>query len=147
MATSNKKATDIADKWGPALTKAYTDSDLAAFKSLFVSEPVAVVLQNAEGGEAEFTIGEGEDASLTWEQFHELSTKDLKKQNFLKSESQCLGVLGDRLIMEVARFNKDGEVYSEAYSLVTFNDDGKVVAFEAFTNPQAESIMEAASSK
>jgi hypothetical protein len=145
--TTNIKAKEIVDKWGPALTKAILDGDLSTFKDLFVSEPVAVVLQNGEGTEAEFTIGDGEGATLTWGEFHELTTKDLKDQNFLKSESQCLGVLGDRLIMEVGRFNKDGEVYAEAYSLLTFNEGGKIVAVEAFSNPDVESLLSAVSLK
>jgi hypothetical protein len=139
------KANEIADKWGPALTKAILDGDLSTFKELFVSEPVAVVLQNGEGTEAEFTIGDGEEATVTWGEFHELTTKDLKEQSFLKSESQCLGVLGDRMIMETGRFNKDGEVYAEAYSLLTFNEEGKIVAVEAFSNPEVESLIAAAS--
>jgi ketosteroid isomerase-like protein len=145
--TISIKANEIADKWGPALTKAILDGDLSAFKDLFVSEPVAVVLQNGEGAEAEFTIGDGEEATLTWGEFHELTTKDLKEQSFLKSESQCLGVLGDRMIMEVGRFNKDGEVYAEAYSLLTFNEEGKIVAVEAFSDPVVGSLMSAVSSK
>ena len=145
--TINIKAKEIVDKWGPALTKAILDGDLSTFKELFVSEPVAVVLQNGEGAEAEFTIGDGEEATLTWGEFHELTTKDLKEQNFLKSESQCLGVLGDRLIMEVGRFNKDGEVYAEAYSLLTFNEEGKIVSVEAFSDPDVGSLLSAVSSK
>jgi hypothetical protein len=52
------RGNEIADKWGPALTKAILDGDLSTFKELFTSELVAVVLQNGEGVEAEFTIGE-----------------------------------------------------------------------------------------
>lgn len=147
MATNNKKskASEVADQWGPALTKAIIDGDLSSFKSLFVSsEPVAVVLQNAEGSEAEFTIGdEGQDATMTWQEFHELTRKDMEAQNYLKSESQCLGILGDRMILEIGRFNKDGEIYAESYSLLTLNADGKIAAVETFTDPQAESVMAA----
>jgi ketosteroid isomerase-like protein len=141
------KGNEIAGKWGPALTKAILDGDLSTFKELFVSEPVAVILQNGEGVEAEFTIGDGEEATLTWGEFHELTTKDLKEQRFLKSEAQCLGVLGDRMIMEIGRFNKDGEVYAEAYSLLTLNEEGKIVAVEAFSDPEVESLIAAVSSK
>jgi ketosteroid isomerase-like protein len=141
------KGNEIAEKYGPALTKAILDGDLSTFKELFVSELVDVILQNGEGVEAEFTIGDGEEATLTWDVFHELTTKDLKEQSFLKSEAQCLGVLGDRMIMETGRFNKDGEVYAEAYSLLTLNKEGKIVAFEAFSDPDAESLTAAVSSK
>jgi hypothetical protein len=50
--TMSSQAKDIADKWGPALTKAIKDGDISVFKDLFVTEPVVVVLQNAEGMES-----------------------------------------------------------------------------------------------
>jgi ketosteroid isomerase-like protein len=143
-------ATEIAAKWGPSFTKAVNDGDLSAFKDLFVKDaPVEVVLQNSAGTESEFTIGGGseDDASLTWEEFHEAATKDLKDQNYAKTETQVLGVLGNRMIMEIGRFNKDGEVYAEAYSLLTFNNAGKILAVESFTDPQAPSLLAAAAGK
>ena len=146
VVSANKVATEVADKWGPALTKAVMENDVTDFKNLFSKEPVLVVLQNAEGTEADFTIGD-EGATMTWEEFQELTMADLKEQKFAKTESQCLGVLGDRLILETARFNQSGEVYSEAYALLTFNEDGKITAFDAFTNPQAEGLMAAVADK
>jgi ketosteroid isomerase-like protein len=43
------------------------------------------------------------------------------------------------------RFNKDGEVYAEAYSLLTFNGEGKIISVEAFSDPDVG--MAALSSK
>ena len=149
MTTAKQVATDIANKWGPALTKAIiTGADLDDFQSLFVSDqPIVVVLQNAEGTESEFTIGDGEDATMTWMDFHELTMADAKKQDFAKVECQCLGVLGDRMIMESGRFNAAGEVYLESYSLLTVNNEGKITAFEAFTDPQMSGLITAVENK
>jgi hypothetical protein len=150
MTTANVvMAQEIARQWGPALTKAFTENELSSFQDLFDSKlPVEIVLQNADGEEAEFAIGNKETSehiTLTWEEFHELTTKDLHEQNYMKSESQCLGVLGNRMILETARFNNDGIVYLESYSLITFNSsDGKIIAVEAFTDPNVDSLFEAA---
>lgn len=142
MVTAHKVAADIADKWGPALTKSIKERDISDFKALFASdEPVFVVLQNAEGNEAEFTIGDIDEASLTWDEYHELSIKDLTAQQYAKTEAQCLGVLGDRMILESDRFNTDGDVYMEAFSLLTLNEEGKIVAFEAFSDPQSAQLL------
>lgn len=59
--------------------------------------------------------------------------KDLEAQGYEETTSNCLGILGNRLILETGRINKAGELYLTATSLVEFNDDGKVVGFEAFT--------------
>ena len=146
MTFASKKGKEIGELWGPALTKAITEDDISAFKALFVSDKlVEVVLQNAEGEEVDTTIGDSGDASLTWEDFKKLSKQDLEAQNYLKTESQCLGVLGDRLILEAARFNKGGEIYLESYSILTLNEEGKVIMFEAFTDPAAAHLTSAAS--
>ena len=142
VATKQEGITAIAAKWGPALTKAAKEGDMSDFRALFAPE-VEVVLQNALGEESEFVIGDSEECVLSWEDFHELTTKDLKEQNYLKTESQCLGVLGRRLILETGRFNTEGEVYLESYSLITVDKDGKIVAVEAFTDPQTSSLMSA----
>lgn len=140
-----KMATEIVAKWGPAFTKLALDGDLTDFKALFTSEPVTVVLQNAEGNEAVFTIGdEGEETTMSWQEFYEFSSKDLKDQDYQKTEAQCLGALGDRVLMETGRFNKSGEVYVETYCLLTLNKDGKIIMFESFSDPQATSLFAAA---
>ena len=116
--------------------------------SLFVdTEPVAVVLQNDEGNEVDFTIGDQEDATLSWKEFHETSTKDLATQDYLKTEAECLGVLGDRFIMQTGRINKAGEVYLEAFLLATLNEAGKITMLESFSNVAASSLVGAASEK
>ena len=142
-------AQEIAKQWGPALTKAFTENDLSSFQRLFdASRPVEVVLQNSVGEEAEFLIGSkevSEEVTLSWEEFHQATIKDLQEQNYMKSEAQCLGVLGNRMILETGRFNNDGDVYLESYSLITFNlPDGKIVAVEAFTDPNVDSLFDAA---
>jgi hypothetical protein len=148
-----QQASYIAEQWGPTLTKAFHEGDVSEFRSLFAyQEPVVVVLQDASGNEAVCKIvdsrdaseepAEGEDTvtSLTWEEFRAASASDLESQNFFKTEAQCLGVLGDRLILEAGRFNRDGIVYLESYSLLTFNHEGKVTMVETFTDPQVASL-------
>jgi hypothetical protein len=104
-------------------------------------------LQNAEGQEVHFTIGTQEDADMSWQEFHKTTTKDLKSQDFLKTESECLGVLGDRMMMQTGRLNKAGEVYMEAFLLLTLNDAGKITMLEAFSNVNASSLVSAAMEK
>ena len=114
-------------------------------RSLFVAdESVSVVLQNAEGAEVHFTIGDQDDATMTWQEFQETSTQDLTAQNYLKTEGQCLGVLGDRMILETGRFNKDGEVYQEVFALVTLNEDGKITMLEAFSDVNGATLLASA---
>eukprot|EP00339_Tiarina_fusa_P028120 CAMPEP_0117029426 /NCGR_PEP_ID=MMETSP0472-20121206/21311_1 /TAXON_ID=693140 ORGANISM="Tiarina fusus, Strain LIS" /NCGR_SAMPLE_ID=MMETSP0472 /ASSEMBLY_ACC=CAM_ASM_000603 /LENGTH=147 /DNA_ID=CAMNT_0004737193 /DNA_START=113 /DNA_END=556 /DNA_ORIENTATION=+ len=140
--SAKAKGQEIADKWGPALTKMMVDGDMSDFKDIFVQdEPVYTVLQDAEGHEIETSIGT--DGELSWDAFQELSSKDLASQNFDKIEAQCLGVLGDRMIMETGRFNKDGVVYLEAYSLLTIDGNGKVTMVEAFADSQLTSVQAA----
>ena len=110
--------------------------------SLFVAdEPVSVILQNSEGAEVHFTVGDVEDATMTWQEFRDTSTQDLAAQNYLKTESECLGVLGDRMILETGRVNKDGEVYQEVFSLVTLNANGKITMLEAFSDINAAALL------
>jgi hypothetical protein len=138
--SAKAKGKEIADQWGPALTKGMLDGDMTAFKELFIQdEPIYTVLQDAEGHEIETSIGTG--GELSWETFQELSSKDLKEQNFLKIEAQCLGVLGDRMLLETGRFNEAGEVYLEAYSLLTIDGNGKVTMVEAFVDTQMASVQ------
>jgi hypothetical protein len=161
MTSRQQQAASIADQWGPALTKAIVDKDLSEFRGLFVEQgPVVVVLQNAEGSEAVFTIVDSKETeeeeaatdnpalegrvagSLTWEEFREASAVDLEKQSYAKTEALCLGVLGDRMMMEVGRFNTSGEIIVETYSLLTFNAEGKVTMVETFTDPQVSSVVD-----
>ena len=146
MTFAKDKGEEIAAAWGPALTKGMNEGDMTAFKALFIDkEPIYTVLQDSVGNESETSIGEG--GEMSWETFQELSSKDLAEQNFAKIESQCLGVLGDRMILETGRFNKAGEVYLEAYSILTVNAEGKVTVVEAFADPQLSSLTEQAAKK
>lgn len=138
-------AQELGEKWGHALTVAMTTGDMTEFKALFVSdEAVVVVIQSAEGAEIMMTIGDVEEATMSWEEFRESSVKDLEEQGYLKTESQCLGVLGDRMLLEAGRFNKAGEEYMTSYSLLTLNEEGKITMFESFTEPNVPSLMIAA---
>lgn len=131
------------------LTKAIADRDVSCFRELFVKdEPVYIVMQTSEGDEAAFTVADDPEAgTLSWADFLESAAKDLESQNYAKTEAQCLGILGDRMIMEAGRFNKDGVVYLESYSLVTLDEEGKITMFEAFTDPQASNLLSAAALK
>jgi hypothetical protein len=159
MTSRQQQAASIADQWGPALTKAIVDKDISEFRGLFVDDEagVVVVLQNAEGSEAVFTIVDSKEmdeatdnpvlegrvaGSLTWEEFREASAVDLEKQSYAKTEAVCLGVLGDRMMMEVGRFNTSGQIIVETYSLLTFNSEGKVTMVETFTDPQVSSVVD-----
>jgi hypothetical protein len=62
------RANEIANNWRTALIKAILVGNLSAFKELCVNEPVAVVLQNDEGTEVEYTVGDGQAATLTQRQ-------------------------------------------------------------------------------
>ena len=134
---NSKLASEVALKWGPAFTKAVKDGDISDFKSMFSTGLVEVVIQGSDGHEACFTIADdNEEATLDWKSFFEMSTAELKEQDYAKTESQCLGVLGPRCILEMGRFNSKGDVYQESISLLTLGQEsGKIVAFEAFTDP------------
>ena len=101
-------------------------------------------MQNTAGQEVHFTVGDQDDASLTWSEFHTASTKDAKEQDYAKSVAECLGVLGDRFIMEVGRINQAGDVYMEAFLLVTLTPEGKISMLEAFSEVNASGLLEAA---
>jgi hypothetical protein len=134
-----KYASDICAKYGPYLTSAMKGESVDDLESLFAS-PVTVVLQDSNGEEVLFTIGTDENASMTWKEFQQASQQELVQQDYQNTESECLGVLGNRALMEVARINTAGETYLVAYILVTFDETGKIVEFESFSNLQATSL-------
>ena len=125
-----KIAEEAALKWGPALTKGVKEGDISDFVALFSTGLVEVVIQGSDGHEACFTIADdNEEATLDWKTFFEMSTAELKEQDYVKTESQCLGVLGPRCILEMGRFNSSGEVYAESIALLTMGrESGKIVA-------------------
>lgn len=132
--TNSQFAADIAAKWATYMTEAAKGGSLEPFKSLF-AETVYVILQSSEGTEVEFSIGTDSDlATMTWEDFASTAFQNLEEQKYDKTISECLGVLGNRMILETGRLNTDGELYLTATSLVEFNSDGKVIGFESF-NP------------
>jgi len=78
---------------------------------------------------------------MNWQEFQETTNVDLKAQSYLKTESECLGVLGDRMIMEAGRINQAGEVYQESFALVTLNSDGKIIMLESFSDANVASLV------
>jgi hypothetical protein len=132
--TNAKFAADITANWAKYMTEAAKGGDFEPFKSLF-AEHVYVVLQNSEGDEVEFSIGhDAELSTMTWEDFAASAFNGLEEQQYDKTISECLGVLGNRMILETGRLNTSGELYLTATSLVEFNGEGKVIGFESF-NP------------
>lgn len=143
MLVTNELSVAVAEKWGPALTKCIREGDVADFRDLFIAdEPVVVVVQNSAGDEIHSTIGDAEGAEVSWGEFDELIKSDLQEQNFLRAESQCLGKLGDRILLEGGRFNENGELYHESYSLLTLNENGKITMVEIFTDLNAQNLFE-----
>ena len=141
---NHKSAQSIAENWGQFLTQASKDGDITAFKEMFVSGPVDVVLQNEDGQEVKFFIGDTEEnCDMTWDEFAQTALRDLQMQDYDRSESTCLGVLGKRMILELLRYNKNGEVYLTATSLVEFNDEGKILGYEAFSDVGVSGVVEA----
>mmetsp|Transcript_43440 Transcript_43440/g.105283 ORF Transcript_43440/g.105283 Transcript_43440/m.105283 type:complete len:151 (+) Transcript_43440:99-551(+) len=136
-------AKKIATEWAEKMTSAGKGGPIEPLKALF-SPVVYVVLQSSDGGEVEFTLGDEGETTMTWDQFAESAFKDLEAQQYEETTSNCLGVLGNRLILETGRINKSGELYLTATSIVEFNDDGLIVGFESF-NEVSDSTVEAAS--
>lgn len=145
FAHNKKHAQAIADNWGPYFTEAAAGGSLDNFKGLFSEDDsVYVVLQNKDGVEAEFSIGDQEDSDMTWKDFMSVAFIDLEAQNYVKTESLSLGLLGNRTILEVGRINTDGECYLTATSLIEFNAaNGKIIGFEAFSDLKADEIFAA----
>ena len=107
---------------------------------------VVLVLPTSDGGEATVTIGDDEEEATTfsWTELQELTTQDLGAADYVKSESASLGVLGDRMILEVGRFNSKDEMYMNVVSLLTLSSTGKVVKMESFADSLAPSLLDAA---
>mmetsp|Transcript_11181 Transcript_11181/g.13498 ORF Transcript_11181/g.13498 Transcript_11181/m.13498 type:complete len:146 (-) Transcript_11181:40-477(-) len=130
-----EKANEIAKAYGPALTKAMIDDEMGPFEDFFIShEPVSVVLQGGSGEEIHATVGNQEDADMTWGEFHDSCKTDLMSQDYVKTDSECVGLLGDRMIMHTGRINKADEIYTEAYFLLTLTAEGKISMIEAFND-------------
>ena len=81
------------------LTEAAKGGPIEPFKALFAPK-CYVILQSEDGGELEFSLGDDPDCSMSWEQFAEASFKDLEEQKYDCTTTNCLGVLGNRMILE-----------------------------------------------
>ncbi|KAL3928348.1 MAG: hypothetical protein SGARI_005060 [Bacillariaceae sp.] len=141
-AKNTKVAAQIAVDYAKHLTAAAKGGSLDAFKSLF-ADSCFVVLQDGEGQEVEFTLGEGDDCNMTWDQFTEAAFKDLEAQKYDYTTSNCLGVLGQRMILETGRMNTDAELYMMASMLVEFREDGKIVGIESFNSVDIDTALDA----
>ena len=149
MGKAFEVAADIANKWGPALTKAAKENDTAEYRALFVDGLTEIVVQNTEGGESCFTIEDNNpEATMDWKTFFETTIAELAGQDYVKTESQCLGVLGPRCIMESGRFNSKGEVYAETMVVLTLEpESGLICAVEVFSDPGLDTITSLAKPK
>jgi hypothetical protein len=146
--TTSQIAAQVAEKFGPAVTKAFKEGDSSDFRALFTPGIVEVVLQGVNDKEACFTVADDNpEATLDWKTFIDQASAELQDQDYLKTESQCLGVLGPRCIMEQGRFNTKGEVYLEMVAVLTLNVDGLIVAYEAFSEPLLKALTDNATTK
>jgi uncharacterized protein YuzE len=143
---NREMAVDIATNWAKNMTTAATGGPLDPLKGMF-ADVCYIVLQNGEGEEVEFTLGDSADCTMTWDQFTEVAFKDLEAQQYDCTTSNCLGVLGNRMILETGRLNKDGELYMTATSLLEFDDEGKVIGFESFNDVDVDGAVKAAADK
>ena len=71
----------------------------------------------------------------------------MEAQKYDCTTSNCLGVLGNRMILETGRMNTDGELYMMASSLVEFREDGKIIGLEAFNAVDIDTALEAVKAK
>jgi uncharacterized protein YuzE len=140
--TNVEISVDIAIAWAKNMTSAANGGPLDPLKDMF-SDVCYIVLQSADGKEVEFTLGDSSDCTMGWDQFTDAAFKDLEEQRYDCTTSNCLGVLGNRMILETGRLNKDGELYTTAVSLLEFNDEGKVIGFESFDAVDIDGAVQA----
>jgi uncharacterized protein YuzE len=146
-ARNSEMAADIAVAYAKNMTTAANGGSLEPLKAMF-GDVCYIGLQNAEGQEVEFTLGENkDDCTMTWDEFTEAAFADLEAQNYDCTTSNCLGVLGNRMILETGRLNKEGSLYMTATSLVEFNEEGKVIGFESFNAVDIDGTIKAVSEK
>lgn len=143
----SEAANQIADAWGEALTNMMRNKDCEALVAL--CEPVVqVTLPTSEPGTtATFSIGAGEAASISWQEFAELSGSSLEEQDFASVEAACTGILGNRMILETARINSKDEIYMNAFAVLTLSPEGKVASFESFADSVAPAVIDVALAK
>jgi uncharacterized protein YuzE len=139
-------AAEIAKSYAKNITSAANGGPLDPFKDMF-GDVCFVVLQSSDGKEVEFTLGDSSDCTMSWDQFTDAAFKDMEEQGYASTTTNCLGVLGNRMILETGRLNKDGELYTTAVSLLEFNDEGKVIGFESFNAVDIDGAIEAVAEK
>jgi hypothetical protein len=139
-------ANKLADAWGPAITKLSKEEDASALKAL-CADVVEIILPTYQEA-ISVTVGdeeEGDNAStFTWNELLGLLNKDIGVHDYQRTESACLGVLGNRMILEAGRINSKDEMYMNVVSLITMNDDGKLIRFEAFADSASPALFDAA---
>lgn len=138
-----KHAHHISDNWGKFLTEAIGTGNWENFRSLFHEHKVHVGFQGADGQEIKLVIGTDPDI-MSWETFQENSPKDFERQDYKLTRSSLLGLLGNRMNMQFERFNSKDECYMVGTILIEFDDEGKIIGFEAFSDIKAESVICAA---
>jgi hypothetical protein len=107
--TNVEFAAEIAKGWAKNMTTAANGGPLDPLKDMF-GDVCYIVLQNSDGKEVEFTLGDGSECTMAWDQFTDAAFRDLETQRYSSTTSNCLGVLGNRMILETGRLNKDGEL-------------------------------------
>ena len=113
------------------------------FKAMWAPGTVYLIFDK-EGVETAVGVADelGEGVTMTWDTYQQLAAADFQKASYVKTEAECLGILGKRMILEVNRFNEAGEIYMTAVTLLTLNEEGLLVTCEAFGDPQIESVTE-----
>lgn len=144
--TNVEIAAEIAKAYAINVTSAGNGGPLDPLKDMF-GEVCYIILQNADGQEVEFTLGDTSDCTMSWDQFTDAAFKDLEAQGYASTTSNCLGVLGNRMILETGRLNKDGELYTTATALLEFNGEGKVIGFESFNAVDIDGVVQAVTEK
>jgi hypothetical protein len=122
--------------------KGEDDSD---FKAMWAPGIIPVVVDK-DGAEAIIAVGDegDEPITMTWSVFQQLLSADFAIAEFSKMEAECLGVLGNRMILEVSRINTSDEVYMTAVSILTLTEDGLIAKTEAFSDPQVAFLADKA---
>mmetsp|Transcript_38839 Transcript_38839/g.57755 ORF Transcript_38839/g.57755 Transcript_38839/m.57755 type:complete len:152 (-) Transcript_38839:82-537(-) len=142
MSKATALADSIAEKWGPAVTKLAKGEGMDDFKALCAPGIIPWVIPKGEST-AVLTVGDEPSTpevpvTMTWSLFQESVQKDMVSANYAHSEAACMGVLGNRIILEIGRYNKDDELYMNAVSVLTVNPDGLIEKVESFGDPKME---------
>lgn len=135
----NDFANDVAEKWGPAFTTMATGGDLTAWRKMFGK---SVTFKIDKGGKvACLKIGDKgtEGVQMSFEAFQKKTVGDLAQVGYAKTTAKNLGTLGDDMLLQITRWNKEGKAYMTACGVLTFDKDKLIVGMAAFGDPQVDS--------